>query len=109
VVVALATASGAVVRLAMGGHWAPLVALGVGSAFVPALALACGVWTRGRKLFEVVYLVVWYIGPMSGTAELDYLGASDAAIGGNIPLVYALITAGLLVLALLGCRRTRWS
>jgi hypothetical protein len=109
VVVALATASGAVVRLAVGGHWAPLVALGVGSAFVPALALACGVWTRGRKLFEVVYLVIWYIGPMSGTVGLDYLGASDAAIDSSIPLVYALVTVGLVVLALLGSRRERCS
>lgn len=103
-IVALATASGAFVRLVMAGQWSALLALSVGAAFVPALALALGVWSRDSKLFEVVYLVLWYVGPINGNLALDYLGATDAAIAGGMPLVYALLTVLLLGLALLGSR-----
>jgi hypothetical protein len=101
---ALATASGAFLRLVMAGQWSALLALSVGAAFIPALALALGVWSRGSKLFEVVYLVLWYVGPMNGNLALDYLGATDAALAGSMPLVYALLTVLLLGLALLGSR-----
>jgi hypothetical protein len=101
---ALATASGAFLRLVMAGQWSALLALTVGAAFMPALALALGVWSRGSKLFEVVYLVLWYVGPMNGNLALDYLGARDAAVAGGMPLVYALLTVLLLGLATLGSR-----
>src|SRR6185436_557830 len=34
------------------------------AAFVPAAALALGVWTGGSNAFEVLYLFAWYVGPM---------------------------------------------
>jgi hypothetical protein len=103
-IVALATASGAILRLLVAGQWTALLALSVGAAFIPALALALGVWSRSSKLFEVVYLVLWYVGPMNGTRELDYLGATDAAAANSMPLVYVLLTLLLLGFALLGSR-----
>jgi hypothetical protein len=104
-IVALATASGAVLCLLVAGQWSALLALSVGAAFVPALALVLGVWSRSSKLFEVVYLVLWYVGPMNGTLPLDYLGATDAAVANSTPLVYLLLTVLSLGLALLGSRR----
>jgi hypothetical protein len=104
-IVALATASGAILRLLVAGQWTALLALSAGAVFIPALALALGVWSRSSKLFEVVYLVLWYIGPMNGTRQLDYLGATDAAFANSMPLVYALLTLPLLGFALLGSRR----
>jgi hypothetical protein len=103
-IVALATASGAILCLLLAGQWTALLALSVGAAFIPALALALGIWSRSSKLFEVVYLVLWYVGPMDGTLHLDYLGATDAALADSMPLVYALLTLLLLGLALLGSR-----
>jgi hypothetical protein len=104
-IVALATASGAILCLLVAGQWAALLALSVGAAFIPALALALGIWSRSSKLFEVVYLVLWYVGPMNGTWQLDYLGATDAAFVHSMPLVYVLLTLLLLGFALLGSRR----
>ena len=40
------------------------VALCCGAAFIPTLALAAGVWSQSSKLFEAVYLVWWYLGPV---------------------------------------------
>jgi len=48
------------------------------AAFVPAAALALGVWTGGSKAFEVLYLFAWYVGPMHHVAELDYTGVTTA-------------------------------
>jgi hypothetical protein len=103
-IVALATASGAILRLLVAGQWTALLALSVGAAFIPALALVLGVWSRSSKLFEVVYLVLWYVGPMNGTLALDYLGATDAAFVNSMSLVYVLLTLLLLGFALLGSR-----
>ncbi|MGD8472946.1 MAG: hypothetical protein PVH59_02405, partial [Anaerolineae bacterium] len=103
-VAALATASGAILCLLIAGQWTALLALSVGAAFIPALALALGVWSRSSKLFEVVYLVLWYVGPMNGTQQLDYLGATDAAFANSMPLVYVLLTLLLLGFAFLGSR-----
>jgi hypothetical protein len=104
-IVSFATASGAILRLLVAGQGGALLALSVGAAFIPALALALGVWSRSSKLFEVVYLVLWYVGPMNGTPQLDYLGATDAASASSMPLVYALLTLPLLGFAVLGSRR----
>ena len=103
-IVALATASGAILRLLVTGQSTALLALSAGVVFIPALALALGVWSRSSKLFEVVYLVLWYVGPMNGTPQLDYLGATDAAFANGMPLVYGLLTLLLLGFALLGSR-----
>ena len=104
-IVALATASGAILCLFVAGQWSALLALSVGAAFIPALALALGVWSGSSKLFEVVYLVLWYVGPMNGNLTLDYLGATDAAVASSVPLAYLLLTVLLLGFALLGSRR----
>ena len=98
----VATASGAILRLLVAGQWTALLALSVGAAFIPALALALGVWSRSSKLFEVVYLVLWYVGPMNGNPQLDYLGATDAALASSMSLIYVLLTVLLLGLALPG-------
>ena len=104
-IVALATASGAILCLLVAGQWSTLLALSVGAAFIPALALALGVWSGSSKLFEVVYLVLWYVGPMNGNQALDYLGATDAAVASSMPLAYLLLTVLLLGFALLGSKR----
>jgi len=59
--------------------------------FVPTLALALGVFSSGGRIFEVVYLIWWYIGPFQKAQGMDFM--SDA------PQVYLLAAAGLLLLA----------
>ncbi len=59
--------------------------------FVPTLALALGVFSSGNRVFEVVYLLWWYVGPMQKTAGLDFTNST--------PYVYLLAAAGLLLLS----------
>ena len=110
--------SGVIVRLILASNWNIILTVVVAAAFIPAAALALGIWSRGSKLFEVVYLLLWTLGPMNQMmaalgfplvadqfSALDYIGSSDAAISEGMPLYYAVFTILLLVIALIGRKR----
>jgi hypothetical protein len=73
--------------------------------FIPSLAIALGTWTHGSKAFEVVYPILWYLGPLnpqSGLALLDYLGLHTTAPVNTQPLSFAGVVVILVLLALIG-------
>ncbi len=76
--------------------------------FIPTLALSLGIWARSSKLFEVVYPILWYLGPFnreSGLVILDYLGVHAQAPVNSAPLLFAGLLLLLLLLAWIGRRR----
>jgi hypothetical protein len=104
VVLALAMGLGVGLRLFLAGNVPGALAWGVGALFIPALALAAGVWSGGGKLFEVLYLLLWYAGPMNRTPFLDFIGTSDATTRSGATAGFAIAALGLLAIAALG----RW-
>lgn len=102
VCITLFAASGMIVRYLLVGNVPLLIAAILGAFFIPALALFAGVWSSGRRLFEVIYLALWYIGAINHTAVLDFMGVSAAALTMNIPYIFAGVTLVLLVLAVTG-------
>jgi hypothetical protein len=106
--VAAVAGSGFAVRSVFSGSWTGLGAWAASAPFVPALALALGAWSGSSRAFEVVYMLLWYIGPLNGIPALDYLGATPQALTQGMPLRYLVASGALLVLALLGrWRQTR--
>ena len=103
-VLALAVFAPVLLRLAIAGEGGYLLGGVTGAAFIAALALASGVWTGSAKMFEALYLMLWYIGPMHHMPELDYTGVTIAR-----PLAFTLIeiavTGALLMLAWVGRAR----
>ena len=75
-----------------------------GAFFIPSLALALGSWSGSNKLFEVVYLLWWYAGPMSQVEALNFMG-SGAHFSLELAWVYWIATVILIVLAILGRRQ----
>jgi hypothetical protein len=61
--------------------------------FVPSLALTLGVLSSGERMFEVVYVIWWYLGPLRKIAGMDFTAGA--------PLVYLLAAAGLLLVSYL--------
>ncbi len=102
---ALAMVGGATARFAFAGQWASLGALVIAVVFVPSLALALGTWSGSGKLFEVLYLVLWYMGPMNRIPLLDYAGVTQPEAGAGPPTVFLLMAAGLAGFAVAGRRR----
>jgi hypothetical protein len=96
--------SGVWVRLALMGEITNLLAWFVGAFFIPALALALGVWVGNSRAFETVYPLLWYIGVISQVPAFDYAGATAGGLAMGMPVVYMGITAGLVALAVIG----RW-
>ena len=105
VALAMLTGSGAAIRFLVAGQWDSLGAWAVGALFIPTLALALGLWSGSSKLFEVIYLVIWYIGPMNQVPTMDYTGATPAGLASGMPLVFLGVTALLLAAAIVGRRR----
>ncbi len=71
VLLAFATAGGSLIHWAHAGNLGGIEGILAGAVFIPTLALACGALSGTTRLFEIVYLVLWYMGPMNHT-PLDF-------------------------------------
>jgi hypothetical protein len=87
-------------RLLLDGELSSLFTWGVSIFFIPSLALALGVWSGSRKLFEVVYTVLWYVGPLNNVPALDFI-FGPASTG----ITFAMATLVMLAAATLGRHR----
>jgi hypothetical protein len=84
--------SGAALKFLISGDSVSLLAFLSGALFIPSLALALGVWSGTSKPFEIVYVSLWYLGPLNKVAGLDFIGAqSNGRPEFFIPLSLALI------------------
>lgn len=104
VCIAFVTASGMAIHFLISGDTASLLALILGALFIPALALILGIWTGTSKFFELLYLLLWYIGALNHIPALDYMGTSRNALAVQMPI---LLLAGV-VLLLVGAYVGRW-
>jgi len=104
VCLALLTGAGVGVRALAARDWTHLIAWLTGAMFIPALALALGVWSGTSKLFEGLYTALWYAGPLQPTPALDFMGASQQ-LSARIPMYYLVATIALLAVAAFGRRR----
>ncbi|RJE90382.1 hypothetical protein D3P07_09295 [Paenibacillus sp. 1011MAR3C5] len=94
------TGGGMAVRMILEGeaglfiYWISAVIL------IPSFSLACGVLTKTNRTFEVLYMIVWYLGPLNKMPYLDFLGTRSE--GGSILAVnsiYLSISIGLWMVA----------
>ena len=93
--------AGGLLSFLLRGDWLGVAAFLGGVIFIPSLALACGVFSDSSKLFEVVYLLWWYSGPLSRLDALNFSASQTPAV----ILGYTLGGFALLGLALLGKQR----
>lgn len=100
-VVTLLVSFGAIIRLTVDGDSVGLLALLSGASFIPSLALACGVWSGTSKLFEIVYMLIWYLGPLNKLMVLDYIGSH----GNGRPEFFIPFSIVLILLAFIGRAR----
>ena len=100
-ILSLVLASGVLLRLIIASNLAGLAWLLIGAIFIPSLALACGVWSSGSKLFEIFYILLWYLGPINRLSQLDYLGVT----GESRPLTFILVAMAPVAFAVFGRNR----
>ena len=89
--------SGAALKFIISGDLAGLLAFFSGALFIPSLALALGVWSGTSKPFEIVYVTLWYMGPLNNVPGLDFIGAqTDGRPAFFIPFSLALIALAVI-------------
>ncbi len=96
-IVTLLIGSGAALKFIINGDTVGLLAFLSGALFIPSLALALGVWSGSSKPFEIVYISLWYLGPLNKVPGLDFIGAqSNGRPEFFIPFSLALIAFAFL-------------
>lgn len=105
VIIALLTGGGTGLRLFFEGEQLGLLAWTVGAFFIPTMALTLGVWSGSSKLFEVLYLFLWYLGPANRLGPIDFMGATGSLLPPRTPVYFLAVTAALAVFAIAGRKR----
>jgi hypothetical protein len=70
-----------------------------GTALLPSLALALGVWSGTSKPFEGILTAMWYIGPINHVSGIDYTGSSNGAAATHYAVEYLVAAVVLLIAA----------
>jgi len=105
VIITVMIGGGTGARLLMAGDQPGLLAWTAGALFIPTMALALGVWSGSSKLFEVLYLFLWYLGPANHLGYIDFMGVTGPLLPSGTPLMFLSITAALSFVAIAGRRR----
>ncbi len=92
---------GAFLSILLGGELTDLLTFFSAALFIPSLALASGVWSQSNKLFEVLYLFIWYFGPMNHLLGLDFIGTQ----GNGRPAIFIPLSLLLMMMAIWGRKR----
>jgi len=108
--VLLAMASmGSVLRFAAMTEWMLLIQLIIAISFTVSLAYFCGAFTGTKRMFEVLYPALWYVGPIQAALYVDFFGVnSEASWQAGIPYYFVAITVVLLLLTV-RAKSTRYS
>jgi hypothetical protein len=105
VIIAILTGGGTGLRMLLAGDQLGLTAWTVGAFFIPTMALALGVWSGSSKLFEVLYLFLWYLGPTNRLGPIDFMGAMGPLLPPRTPVIFAMVTGALAIAAFAGRKR----
>jgi hypothetical protein len=98
----------AVLRMAMAANWHGVSAWTAGALFIPSFALALGTLSRTHRLFQAIYLPLWY-GAVNGVPVLDFMGAlqTNGHSAGPSPLAITVLSAVMVAIVFVvgGLRR----
>jgi hypothetical protein len=102
----LAVSSGALIRFLLVGDFFSVMMLLSGAVFLVLLALTCGVLTNTSRTFEILFTMLWYIGPLNQLTYIDFIGVDVVKSQQiNAPLVFVAVSGLLLVVAYLFRRK----
>ncbi|MCB9378642.1 MAG: hypothetical protein H6511_07740 [Holophagales bacterium] len=101
----LATTAGSLARILLAGDLRGAAAALAGLVAMPLLGLALGLLSRGARLFEGLFIAIWYIGPLQAAPGFDFAGATAAGVDSGTPYAYVVLGVAALATALVVERR----
>jgi hypothetical protein len=97
-VVLTMTCLGGAIRFMVMAEWMLLMQLIIAISFTVSLAYFCGAFSGTKRLFEVLYPTIWYLGPIQTALYVDFFGVnSQASWQAGMPYVVAATALGLLL------------
>ncbi|MBD7911570.1 MULTISPECIES: hypothetical protein [Clostridium] len=90
-----------IIKILVSVGFVNVLALLVGIAFISSLAVFLGMVSGNTILFELIYMALWYLGPLNKIPVFDFLGFTKESISMGTPIIYALISVILIFIALL--------
>ncbi|MEH6945083.1 hypothetical protein [Bacillus sp. JJ722] len=92
------TGGGMIIRLILEGDFGHLMYWVSAVFLIPSLSLAAGVLTKTNRTFEVLYMIIWYLGPFNKMPYLDFLD-TRLAEGSSwmMSSIYIIISIGLIM------------
>ncbi|WP_313559315.1 hypothetical protein [Ruminiclostridium cellobioparum] len=92
VILYLTLGSGAILRSVIQYNFFNILFIFLSALIVSALALMIGGITKSSKVFEVLFAVIWYIGPFQKTYPFDFICFSGVTNNIVVILAYLLLT-----------------
>lgn len=102
VCVGIVICSGVFVSMALSGSFGEMATLFTEMLLIPAMALAMGIWSGSSKLFEALYMILWYVGPVNGLPFLDLTGTIVSSMHIGLPAAYLAVTVVFMALMVMG-------
>ena len=91
---------GSVLRFAGSTEWLLLIQLVIAISFTVSLAYFCGALTGTKRMFEVLYPALWYLGPIQAALYVDFFGVNgQKSWEAGVPYYFFAMAIGLLALA----------
>ena len=94
------------VRATLAGEYSYLILLAASVLFLPTVAFALGVVSGSRKLFEVLYPMIWYGGSIDHISAIDLLGTTSESTGSARVALFVVMAVGSAIVAYVARRRS---
>ncbi|GAA0077439.1 hypothetical protein UT300005_18170 [Clostridium sp. CTA-5] len=73
----------------------------IGIFFVNTFGMLMGNITKNSTAFEIIYIILWYVGMLNGLTSLDFLGLTKIAVSKHIPIMYLVVGIILLITSII--------
>lgn len=93
--------SSTVIKVAFCGGIKNVLVLIIGIVFITSLSVFLGVVSCSSTLFEVIYILLWYIGPLNKMPYFDFLGISQGAIESRMYIVYGMLSVVMIIITII--------
>lgn len=101
-IVTITLCSGVLLSQIAAADFGGVLAITAGAMLIPSMALAMGIWSGTSKLFEALYLTLWYVGPVNHYPALDYAGITAVSGTTVLPVTWIGLALVFAALAIIG-------
>jgi len=99
IVISMITGSGAGLRFIFEADWNSLYAWLISATFIPSLSICLVVLSKKSVVFDIVYIILWIIGPLIGLPFRSIIERGDGFNFKGITILYLCISIMLFYLA----------